>query len=465
MQSPHASKRRLCEFSFNNAHIFLSGGIIKELLARIRTLMECDNAMRYGVSLFSLVTALIVLSACSLPDPSNLPIPGRQAATAAPVATVKLAPTSTTKRPTLTPQSPAEALPTVEPVATISSNLTNALEEEQQLLTELYRRVNPAVVSIEVAANPRTSTNATPEALPYAQGSGFLVDDQGHIVTNNHVVEDGVGFQVRFADGSISEAKLVGRDPGADLAVLKVSELPNEAQPLSLADSQSVEVGQTAIAIGNPFGLRNTLTVGVISGLGRSLSGPTSGDGGRFRIPNVIQTDAAVNPGNSGGPLLNIRGEVIGVNTAIRSLSGTFEGISYAVPSAAVSRIIPALISAGHYDHPWIGVSMRDIDPLLSKHFSLPVRQGVLVTEVLRGSPADKASLRGGTDTGEYAGLNVPYNGDIIIAINGKSVRDSDELVSFLELETSVGDTVTVSVLRDGKQEEVQVVLEARPAE
>lgn len=419
--------------------------------------------MRNGVSLLAILAALLFFSACSLPDPSTLPIPGRQAATAVPVATPKVA-TATTKRPTSVPAQ-SEPLPTVQPVATIASNLTNALEQEQQLLTELYRRVNPAVVSIEVAANPRTASNATPEALPYAQGSGFLIDDQGHIVTNNHVVEDGIGFQVRFADGSIIEAKLVGRDPGADLAVLKVNELPEDAKPLTLADSQSVEVGQTAIAIGNPFGLRNTLTVGVVSGLGRSLIGPTSGDGGRFRIPNVIQTDAAVNPGNSGGPLLNIRGEVIGVNTAIRSLSGTFEGISYAVPSAAVARIAPVLISTGRYDHPWIGVSMRDIDPLLAQHFSLPTRQGVLITEVLSNSPADKGGLRGGTQTGEYAGLNVPYNGDIIVAINGKKVLDSDELVSFLELSTSVGDKVTLSILRDGKQEEIQITLEARPSE
>lgn len=429
--------------------------------------MECDNIMRHGIFLLSLIAALVLFSACALPDPSNLPIPGRQAPTAVPKATAKIAPTSSTKRPTVTAKPEADApLPTIEPVATIAPSLTNALEEEQQLLIELYRRVNPAVVSIEVAANSqRANTNATPEALPYAQGSGFLIDDQGHIVTNNHVVADGVGFQVRFADGSLIEAKLVGRDPGADIAVLKVSELPDNTKPLTLADSQAVQVGQTAIAIGNPFGLRNTLTVGVVSGLGRSLVGPTSGDGGRFRIPNVIQTDAAVNPGNSGGPLLNVRGEVIGVNTAIRSVSGTFEGISYAVPSAAVARIAPALISNGHYDHPWIGVSMRDIDPLLAKHFSLPVRQGVLITEVLNNSPAEKADLRGGSKTGDYAGLNVPYNGDIVTAINGKKVLTSDELVSFLELESSVGDRVTLSVLRDGKAQEIEVTLEARPTD
>jgi 2-alkenal reductase len=292
-----------------------------------------------------------------------------------------------------------------------------------------------------------------------------LIDDQGHLVTNNHVVEDGTAFEVRFADGSVLEAELVGRDPGSDLAVLKVATLPQGAQPLSLADSQLVEVGQTAIAIGNPFGLRNTLTTGVVSGLGRSLIGPQAIEGGRFRIPNVIQTDAAINPGNSGGPLLNVRGEVIGVNTAIRSESGNFEGIGYAVPSNAVMRVVPALISTGRYQHPWMGISMRDVDPLLANHFSLPVRQGVLVTDVQPGSPAEQAGLKRGETLGEYAGLRFPYDGDIITAINGNSMLDSDELVSFLELNASVGDTVTMTIMRGGQEQQIEMTLAARPGE
>lgn len=224
------------------------------------------------------------------------------------------------------------------PAPTLPPELTNPLEAEQAALIALYRRVNPSVVSIEVVAD-HPPVSGAPFTVPTSQGSGFLFDDQGHIVTNNHVVENGSKFQVRFSDGAVMMARLVGGDPGSDLAVLKVDELPPGVAPLPLADSRTVEVGQRAIAIGNPFGLRNTLTVGVVSGIGRSLSGPASSGGGRFRIPNIIQTDAAINPGNSGGPLLNIYGEVIGVNTAISSGSGAFEGVGYAVPSNAVLRV------------------------------------------------------------------------------------------------------------------------------
>lgn len=228
---------------------------------------------------------------------------------------------------------------------------------------------------------------------------------------------------------------------------------------------RTVEVGQRAIAIGNPFGLRNTLTVGIVSGIGRSLSGPASSSGGRFRIPNIIQTDAAINPGNSGGPLLNIYGEVIGVNTAISSGSGAFEGVGYAVPSNAVSRVVPALIRDGRYDHPWMGIGMRDVDPLLAESLNLPARQGVLITEVVPNSPAERAGLRGGTRRVVVGGRELPVGGDIIIAINGQPVRDSDELVSYLELETSVGDTVVVTVQRGDRQEQISMTLGARPRE
>jgi 2-alkenal reductase len=245
--------------------------------------------------------------------------------------------------------------------------------------------------------------------------------------------------------------------------VLKVDELPPGTAPLPLADSRGVEVGQTAIAIGNPFGLQNTLTVGVVSGLGRSLDGPRSLQGGRFSIPNVIQTDAAINPGNSGGPLLNIHGEVIGVNTAIRSDSGTFQGVGYAVPANAVGRVVPALIRDGRYVHPWMGIAMRSIDPLFARHFELPVRQGVLITEVQGGSPADQGGLRGGARTGDYGGAQVPYDGDIVTAIDTQLVRASDDLLGYLEVEASVGDTVTLTILRDGQEQKIEITLAARP--
>jgi 2-alkenal reductase len=411
-----------------------------------------------------LVLIACALSACSI-DINSLPLIGQEpTARPATVAPTEPGIAAQPATPAL-PRPTAAPLPTLPPAPTIEPQLSSALEQEQQLLVELYRRANPAVVSIEVVGQhpPVEGAPAPEQDIPFAQGSGFLIDDQGHIVTNNHVVEDASAYQVRFADGSVFEAQLIGRDPGSDLAVVKVDQLPQGAAPLPLADSRTVEVGQTAIAIGNPFGLQNTLTVGVVSGLGRSLDGPRSAQGGRFSIPNVIQTDAAINPGNSGGPLLNIYGEVIGVNTAIRSESGRFEGIGYAVPSNAVKRVVPALIRDGSYAHPWLGIAMRSVDPLLARHFELPTTQGVLITDVTSGSPAERAGLRGGEQTGDYGGVPLPYDGDIVTAIDQQQVRSSDDLLSYLELEPSVGDAVALTVLRDGQEQELSVTLEARP--
>jgi 2-alkenal reductase len=416
-----------------------------------------------------MITVFMAAGALAACAPEALPLIGQAPTpiveTAVPPTQAPSPETSSPRQATARPRATARPLPSVAAAPTIEPQLTTPLEEEQRLLVELYRRVNPAVVSIEVAGERRTAEGQPPADpdLPFAQGSGFLYDDQGHIVTNNHVVEDATGFQVQFFDGTIVEARLVGRDPHSDLAVLKVDELPPGVAPLAMGDSRRVEVGQTAIAIGNPFGLQNTLTVGVISGLGRALEGPASRQGGRFPIPNVIQTDAAINPGNSGGPLLNIHGEVIGVNTAIRSESGVFEGIGYAIPSDALARIVPALISVGSYQHPWVGLSMQTIDPLLARHFGLAAKQGALVIDVLNGSPAAQADLRAGRTIGEYGGRRLPYDGDIVTAINGQSVRSGDDLVSYLELEASVGDVVTLTVLRDGQERQIEVTLAARP--
>ncbi|ABU57842.1 S1C family serine protease [Roseiflexus castenholzii] len=418
--------------------------------------------MRASLIFAALVTMLVLPMGCTLPS-VDLPRPVATEQTTAPTAAVQAEATRAPITPSAPTTTPAP-LPAQAPLPTLPPELTNPLEAEQAALTALYRQVNPAVVSIEVVAD-HPPVGGAPFTVPTSQGSGFLFDDQGHIVTNNHVVENGAKFQVRFSDGTVVMARLVGSDPGSDLAVLKVDALPPGAAPLPLADSRTVEVGQRAIAIGNPFGLRNTLTVGVVSGIGRSLSGPASNSGGRFRIPNIIQTDAAINPGNSGGPLLNIYGEVIGVNTAISSGSGAFEGVGYAVPSNAVSRVVPALIRDGRYDHPWMGIGMRDVDPLLADSLNLPARQGVLITEVVPDSPAARAGLRSGTQIVSVGGRELRIGGDIIIAINGQPVRDSDELVSYLELETSVGDTVMMTVQRGDRQEQITMTLGARPRE
>jgi 2-alkenal reductase len=256
---------------------------------------------------------------------------------------------------------------------------------------------------------------------------------------------------------------MIGTDPGSDLAVIKVDQLPPGVAPLPLGSADEVAVGQIVIAIGNPFGLQNTLTLGIVSGLGRSLVGPLASGGGNFSIPNIIQTDAAVNPGNSGGPLLNTRGEIIGVNTAISSQSGSFTGVAYAIPSSVVKRIIPVLIDEGRYLHPWIGISMVSIDTLMAAEFDLPASSGVLITGVLEGSPAAQAGLQAGSEAVSYAGGTLLLGGDIIVAIEGQEMHTTDDLISYLQLDASVGDQITLTVLRDGEQQQVDITLEPRP--
>ncbi len=394
----------------------------------------------------------------------GLPLPfGNRSAAATPTAQPRSAAPTAAVPPT--PLLTAAPLPSRASAPTIGPEVTGALDAQQQILVELYRRVGPAVVSIDVSmAHPAMDDASAPGDITVSLGSGFLFDDQGHIVTNQHVIEDGGTFQVRFSDGTIVPARVIGSDVGSDLAVIKVDSLPADAAPLTLGDARAVAVGQTAIAIGNPFGLQNTMTVGIVSGIARSLEGQAT-QRGTFRIPNVIQTDAAINPGNSGGPLLNIRGEVVGVNTAIRSESGSFEGIGYAVPASTVGRVVPALISSGRYEHPWIGIGMRDVEPQMAERFDFAAAQGVLITEIVPGGPADRAGLRSGTQEAEFAGRPIAPDADIIIAIDGQRVLDSDALVSYIELETSGAQTVVFSVLRGGQQIDIPLVLGTRPRE
>jgi 2-alkenal reductase len=407
----------------------------------------------------------LALAACSLPP---LPL-GRQAEPTAqrvpplPVATPEAGAPGAAPRPTSPP------LPTIPPQPTLAPAISAALADQERLLVELYRRANPAVVSIDVFGAPLPENHPAVPGLPErsrGQGSGFLYDDQGHIVTNHHVVNRAERFQVRWYDGTTALADLVGSDPDSDLAVLRVRALPPGVAPLPIGDSREVAVGQTAVAIGSPFGEQNTLTVGVISGLGRTLRGPTR-TFGSFSIPNIIQTDAAINPGNSGGPLLNARGEVIGVNTAIAVSQGggSFEGVGYAVPASTLLKVVPALIREGRYEHPWMGIRMFSLDALSAERLGLPVSRGVLITDVQGNSPAARAGLRGGSRDVTLNGVPLRVGGDIVLGLNGRPVADGDQLIGLLDLDHRVGDTVTLSVLRDGDQAptDIPLVLEARP--
>jgi 2-alkenal reductase len=373
-----------------------------------------------------------------------------------------------------------------KPMPTLQPNQTAAFDAEDQTLTQLFKDRSPAVVAIRIQGNgpqdpqspfnlpepdespaPGESPDAGPEFNFEAQGTGFLIDNQGHIVTNNHVVEDAKIIEVSFTNGLVVPAKSVATDPDSDLAVLKVDQLPEGVQPLPLGDSKEVQVGQRAIAIGNPFGLQTTLTVGVVSARGRTVQNRRAESGGSYSIADVIQTDAAINPGNSGGPLFNSRGEVIGVNTAIRSEGGTFEGVGFAVPSNTVKKVTTALITKGDYEHPYLGLGFdpNQVTTIVAQELGLPVVNGVFIRTVVEGGPADQAGIQANTDENKTVnGTQYPVKSDIITKINDRQVVSSEDIIDYLATDTEVGQTVTLTIVRDGKLQEIQVKLGARPS-
>jgi S1-C subfamily serine protease len=344
--------------------------------------------------------------------------------------------------------------PTPLPEETIA-----AVDMEDSLLINLYQRVNPAVVYVEVLVNDGGTLT------PLGSGSGFVIDTEGRIVTNNHVVEQADAVRVVFSDGGVADAQVLGLDPYSDLAVIQVDIPPERLVPLELSDSNTLQVGQRVVAIGNPFGLDGTMTVGIVSALGRTLPAQVLQGTGRFSNPEIIQTDAAINPGNSGGPLLDVRGRVIGVNTAIRSLTGTNSGIGFAVPVNTVKRIVPALIEEGAYRYPYLGITYdtRFTMAELAGPLGLPATHGALIDEVTPGTAADQAGLRGGNREVEVMGTTVNAGGDIIVAIDGTKLRDFDDLIAYLVRETEVGQEVTLTVIRDGEELEIPVILGERP--
>ncbi len=364
---------------------------------------------------------------------------------------------------------PVTALQSVAPSAPQLGTLTDF----QTALENIYAQVNPSVVAIEVvegapANAPRTpGFRSGPQQLQpqSALGSGFVWDTQGHIVTNNHVIDGATSITVTFPDGTTAAAQVVGADPAADLAVIQVNLPASQLHPVQIADSTQVKVGQFAIAIGNPYGEENTMTTGIISALGRSLpSNDATVQGPTYTIPDVIQTDAPINPGNSGGVLLNADGKVVGVTAAIESGSGASAGIGFAIPSAILQKVIPALITAGHYDHPYIGISGTTLNTALAQAMNLKADQrGALVASIMPGSPAAKAGLLGSMQDTTIDGLPASIGGDVITAIDGQSVKSFDDLVAYLARSTDINQTVTLTILRDGKAQTVKVTLLARP--
>jgi S1-C subfamily serine protease len=367
-----------------------------------------------------------------------------------------------TAEPEPTPVEHVPVTPAFLPTPLPDDLLAEASAEELALIN-VYQRVNPAVVYIDVSVSGTEGS-----LLDLASGSGFVVDPEGYIVTNRHVIADADEVRVTFSDGVVMLAAIVGSDPYADLAVLKVNPPPEyQLVAVEMADSDELLVGQRVIAIGNPFGLSGTMTVGIISAVGRTLPGSVLSPTGTFSNPLIIQTDAAINPGNSGGPLLDSRGRVIGVNTAIRSDTGVNSGIGFAVPVNTVRRIVPQIIENGAVEYPYLGITSQTIYTLadLATEFDLPVTEGVMIDQITSGSGAARAGLRGGNETVDFRGAEIALGGDIITAIDDIPIRNFDELLGYLVTNTSVGQEVIVTIYRDGELMDVPVELSARPAE
>ena len=289
-------------------------------------------------------------------------------------------------------------------------------------------------------------------------GSGFVYSEEGYIITNQHVVRDAKKVTVTFLDGEAYIGDVIGTDPDLDIAVVKVSPSNTYLQPITIGDSSKLKVGEKIAAIGNPFGLSGSMTSGIVSQIGRLLPQESG-----YSIPDVIQTDAAINPGNSGGPLINMKGEVVGINTAIQSITGEFSGIGFAVPSNTVKKIVPVLIEDGEFKHPWMGISGTDVDPELADFRELKSSKGFLVISVIEGSPAEQAGLIGVTETKEIDGRELAVDGDIVLSIDGKTVRKISDILIHLQREKSIGDEMVLSVNRNGEILELTMVLEERP--
>ncbi len=327
--------------------------------------------------------------------------------------------------------------------------------ENERYFADIYNRVSPSVVSINVSG---TSADGSQFG---ASGTGFVIDTRGNIVTNDHVVADASQIEVNFLDGTIVKGEVVGLDPDSDLAVIKVDLPAERLTPINFGDSDKLFIGETTLAIGSPFSQRWTLTTGIISALDRTISGQT-----KYSVGSVIQTDAAINPGNSGGPLLNLQGEVIGVNSQILSETRSNSGIGFAIPSNLVKRVSQILIKDGKIDYSYLGIQgASSLDLALIEALKIPNNtRGVVVSRVEQGGPAAKAGLKSAARPTEINGESVPTSADIITAVDGITIADMSGLVSYLANNTSPGQNIDLTVLRNGQEITISVTLSARPS-
>ena len=389
--------------------------------------------------LFAVVVIMLSLVACAFPSALSQLLDGTPTPTATPI------PTTT---PTHTPA------PQIEPPPAIIT-----LEEQ---IVQVYESFGMGVVNV---TSRSYGYDFFRRAIPQeGSGSGIVYDKEGHIITNYHVIEDAVKLFVTLPDETTVPAELVGSDASNDLAVIKIETDPALLYPIPLSTNDNLRVGQFVVAIGNPFGLERTLTIGIVSALGRVIESPNE----RF-IGEIVQTDAAINPGNSGGPLLDLTGQVIGVNTAIFSPSQASAGIGFAVPVSTVRRVIPELIAKGYYPHPWLGVNYLwnltpdRIEILRETGMTIPVEGGVLLVETYPGSPAEEAGLRGGQNQVRIGRYVLSVGGDVLTEIDGTAITSDRDLNLFLDTRTQIGQTINVTVWRDGKEMVIPVELSERP--
>jgi S1-C subfamily serine protease len=370
---------------------------------------------------------------------------------------------------TILPNAPTLQAPVLQPsqpTAPVATGNQGAagLASDQNTLEALFQKVSPGVVALKVTTDQGGGL-----------GSGFVYDTAGHIVTNYHVVDGANQIEVDFPSGYKTYGKVVGLDPDSDLAVVSVDAPASELHPLTLGDSDKLQVGQVVAAIGNPFGLYSTMTTGIVSALGRtsqSLRPQDSSTQGRYSMGAIIQTDAAINPGNSGGPLFNMDGEVVGLNRAIETTSTTTtgepvnSGVGFSIGSNVLQRVVPELIKNGKYVYPYLGISFMDDLPLdVIQKLGLKANVGAYVESVVPGGPADKAGVQAGTQPLTVNGLDINQGGDLVTAVDGKPIKTFDELISYMITHKSPGDTMTLTILRGDQQLDVSITLGSRPTQ
>jgi putative serine protease PepD len=330
-----------------------------------------------------------------------------------------------------------------------------SITEDEKNNIAVYEKVADGVVNVtSTAMQMDFFFNAFPTQ---GSGSGSIIDTKGHILTNHHVVANAQKLEVTLADGSKWPAKLVGSDPDNDLAVIKIEVPKEKLKVIPMGDSKNLKIGQKVLAIGNPFGLQRTLTTGIVSSLGRTIRSEVG-----TLIEDVIQTDAAINPGNSGGPLLNSEGEIVGINSAIISPSGGSVGIGFAIPVNTARRVVPELISKGYVTYPYIGATIQSLIPEMAKYLKLKIERGAMISEVVKGGPADKAGLKGGDQKVQVGNMIVLVGGDIVVKADQREVKTNDELIHYIR-EKKPGDTVLLKVFRKDSLIDVKVTLGERP--